>query len=49
MATCCKCKHYFRVMEDEDPMDFGCPKCGYHPARDAEEEGDEDGQVSEVR
>lgn len=31
MATCCKCKHHFKVMEDEDPLTFNCPKCGYNP------------------
>lgn len=29
MATCPKCRHYFRVLEDEDDGQHGCPSCGY--------------------
>ena len=29
MAMCCKCKKHFKVMEDENPEDFGCPYCGF--------------------
>ena len=29
MATCPKCRYKFRTMEDEDPRDFGCARCGY--------------------
>jgi hypothetical protein len=29
MARCPSCRYSFRVMEDEDPSDFGCPSCGY--------------------
>ncbi len=42
MALCPRCYKSFRVMEDEDPMDFGCPKCGYHPYSEKDEECDED-------
>jgi len=44
MALCPKCKKHFRVMEDEDPRDFGCPYCGYGepPEIDYPEDENED-------
>ena len=42
MATCCKCGKYFRVMEDEDPLTFNCPKCGYNPYEWEDTEEDEE-------
>ncbi len=38
MARCPKCRCTFRVMEDEDPRDFGCPRCGYGEHREAPEQ-----------
>lgn len=29
MPTCPKCRHHFRVLEDEDDGQHGCPSCGY--------------------
>ncbi len=29
MPQCPKCRYRFRVMEDENPADFGCDRCGY--------------------
>lgn len=29
MARCPKCRHQFRVLEDEDDGQHGCPSCGY--------------------
>lgn len=29
MARCPRCQRTFRVLEDEDPADHGCPRCGY--------------------
>ncbi len=31
MALCPRCRKSFSVMDDENPEDFGCPKCGYNP------------------
>ncbi len=47
MARCPKCRCTFRVMEDEDPRDFGCPRCGYgdRPEYETEPTPDEDEAV----
>ena len=29
MPTCPKCHRHFRVLEDEDDGQHGCPRCGY--------------------
>lgn len=29
MPTCPKCRRHFRVLEDEDDGQHGCPSCGY--------------------
>jgi hypothetical protein len=29
MSTCPSCRYYFRVLEDEDDGQHGCPSCGY--------------------
>lgn len=43
MATCPKCRHFFRVLADEDPRDFGCPRCGYgEPETRAEDDSSSD-------
>lgn len=29
MPTCPKCRRHFRVLEDEDDGQHGCPRCGF--------------------
>lgn len=29
MARCPRCARHFKVLEDEDPADHGCPRCGF--------------------
>ncbi len=40
MPTCPSCRHHFRVLEDEDDGQHGCPACGYHPNQDTNQEDD---------
>lgn len=42
MPRCPRCRHSFRVMEDEDDGQHGCPSCGYGDEPRCPECGDPD-------
>jgi hypothetical protein len=56
MARCPHCHKHFSVLEDEDPADFGCPRCGFGQDRNdddddlpsTEEEDDNDEIILEI-
>jgi hypothetical protein len=42
MARCPRCRCHFRVLEDEDDGQHGCPRCGYGDREPEPEEEEEE-------
>ena len=48
MATCDKCRHVFRTPPGEE-QEHPCPRCGWHPEQDEQEESDDLPQLNDAK